>query len=181
MKSKITIFVLIFFCLAFLSSCASFSSVDTLYNEARVFAREGRLDFAFLSLKELLRQSPNYRHAAGVKFAIAEYHFSNSEFKAAIIALVDYLNHYPEDKFNIFAKGMLYKSISDVKLQESDKTQEIIKEIKKEFFASPVFFVFSEFKEKSVTSILGNSYLLKEYVDKIEIFQNDKLFLSVSP
>lgn|GEM_PF-550527 len=181
LKPRIVIFILIFSCLGVLTSCASFTSVDALYNDARHFAKEGRQDFAFLSLTELLREDSEYRYAAEAKFAIAEYYFLKSEFSMAIPELVDLLNSYPESKLSLFTKSILYKIISDVKWEKSDKTQALIKEIRNEFFASPVFFVFSEFKEKSITSLLGNTYLLKEYVDKIDIFQNDKLFLSVSP
>ena len=181
MKRKIVLLCLISLFAYFSSSCASFSAADRLYGKARQFAKEEQSYFAFMALSELIRDYPDYRFAREAKFAIAEYYFLEGNFNTALNRLVDFLHNYADNEFSIFAKSFLYKIITDVKWIEEEKAAQIAEEIKAEFFSKPAFFVFSEFKETSITSFLRNTYVLKEYVDKIDIFQNDKLFISVSP
>lgn len=169
----------------FLASCvsltASFSPADRLYLDAKQFGREGRGDFAFMSLSELIREYPEYKFIAEAKFSVGEYNFLSGNYNKAVKELVGFLKTYPNHKGSVFAKSFLYKIINDNKWINSEETGKIAQAIKEEFFSAPAFFVFSEFKEKSLQSLLGNSYSLKEYVDKIEIFANGKLLLSVSP
>ncbi len=169
----------------FLGSCvsltASFSPADRLYSEARQFSKEGRTDFVFLSLSELIREYPEYKFAAEAKFAIGEYYFLSGNYNKVVNELVGFLKTYPNHKASVFAKSFLYKIISDNKWSNTETSAKIVKAIKEDFFSSSAFFVFSEFKEKKLKSLLGNYYSLKEYVDKIEIFANGKLLLSVSP
>lgn len=180
MKSKISLYLLFFFLTLALSSCASFSNADRLYGQAREFAKEGRNDFAFLSLTELLRETPDYRFAAEAKFAIAEYYFLRGNYTKALRELADFLTSSPDNELAVLAKSFLYNIITDLKWVQGEAAEELVEQIKLQFFSNPVFFIFSEFKEKSITSLLGNNYLLKEYVDKIEIYKNGKLFFSVS-
>jgi outer membrane protein assembly factor BamD (BamD/ComL family) len=170
--------------LLLLNSCVSltgFTGPNKLYLEARQLVKEGRPDFAFLTLNELLRTYPDYVFAAEARFAIAEYYFLNRDYTRATGELVTLLTQYPDHKVSIFAKAFLYKMVTDPVWIENQTAAEVAKQIKEQFFANPAFFVFSEFKEKKLASLLGNHYLLKEYVDKIDIFANGKLLLSVSP
>lgn len=184
MKTKALLFT-ITFALLLASSCVSltgsFVPADKLYLDARQFIKEGRTDFAFLSLNELLRTYPQYKFAAEAKFAIAEYSFLQKNYNKAVSDLVSFLSTYPQHKAAVFAKAFLYTIVTDKVWLASDKADAVAGQIKEEFFASPAFFVFSEFKEKRLTSLLGNKYVLKEYVDKIDIFANGKLLLSVAP
>lgn len=171
---------LILLLIVILASCASFNSADRLYQDSKIFVREGKPDFAFMSFNELLRQSPDYRHAQEVKFAIAEYYYDRGDYKNSLREFVNFIKVYKTSKLTVFAKAFLYKIINDVEWMQSSDAVSVAQEIKKEFFSKPAFFVFSEFKEKKMVSLLSNKYILKEYVDKIDIFRNDKIFLSVS-
>ncbi|MEW6008531.1 MAG: hypothetical protein AB1629_02735 [Candidatus Omnitrophota bacterium] len=177
-------FIWLFSLVLFLGSCvsltANFSPADKLYFQAKQFAKEGKRDFVFLSLSELIREYPGYKFIAEARFAVGEYHFLSGNYNKAVNDLVGFLKNYPNHKGSVFAKSFLYKIINDNKWINSEEAGKIAKAIKEEFFSTPAFFVFSEFKEKSLKSLLGNSYSLKEYVDKIEIFANGKLLLSVS-
>ena len=181
MKLKSVKFLLTLFLIVSLASCATFSPADRLYKEARQFTKEGKPDFVFLSLSELLREDPDYRFASEAKFAIAEYHFLNGNYARAVQEWIIFLNSYPDSELKVFAKAMLYKIISDSRWQENEEAAEVKKEIQAQFFSKPAFFVFSEFKETDIVSLLGNHYVLRENVERIEILQNGKLFFSVSP
>ena len=184
MKTKVKLFAIII-ALILMSSCVSLTSsfipADKLYLQARQFVKEGRQDFAFLNLNELLRTYPQYRFAAEAKFALAEYSFLQRDYNKALSELVSFLNNYPQHKAAVFAKVFLYVIVTDKAWLTSEEATRVAQTIKEEFFANPAFFVFSEFKEKRFTSLLGNFYVLKEYVDKIDIFANGKPLLSVSP
>lgn len=178
MKTK---YLIIFTLILTLTSCANQSASGRLYHDAKVFAKEGRKDFAFLSLNEILRQNPNDRFAPEAIFGIAEYYYDTANYSQAVKEFAGLLKKYKSSKLGIFARAYLYKMISDVKWLQSKDAVELAEAIKKEFFSKSAFFVFSEFKEVKAVSVLSNKYVLKEYVDKIDIFRNDKLFLSVSP
>jgi outer membrane protein assembly factor BamD (BamD/ComL family) len=164
-----------------LTSCANLNVSGQLYQDARIYVKEGRRDFAFLSLNEILRQSPNDKLALQAKFGVAEYYYDIANYSQAVKEFKEFLKNYKSSKLSIFAKAYLYKMISDVEWLQSKDAVELAESIKKEFFSKSAFFVFSEFKEVKAVSVFSNKYVLKEYVDKIDIFRNDKLFLSVSP
>ena len=164
-----------------LTSCANIHVSGQLYQDARIYVKEGRKDFAFLSLNELLRQNPNERIASQARFGVAEYYYDIADYSQAVKEFEGFLKSYKSSKLSIFAKAYLYRMISDVKWLQNKDATELAESIKKEFFSKSAFFVFSEFKEVKAVSVFSNKYVLKEYVDKIDIFRNDKLFLSVSP
>jgi len=174
-------YLIIFILVLTLTSCANFNVSGQLYQDARVYVKEGRKDFAFLSLIEILRQSPNDRLALQAKFGVAEYYYDIADYSQSLKEFKEFLKSYKSSKLSVFAKAYLYRIISDVKWLQNKDTTELAESIKKEFFSKSAFFVFSEFKEAKAVSVLSNKYVLKEYVDKIDIFRNDKLFLSVSP
>jgi tetratricopeptide (TPR) repeat protein len=178
--SKTNLIIILSLIASLLSSCASFSASDKIYQDAIQFAKEGRRDFVFMSLNELLREDPNYRYAAKAKFSIAEYYFLNGNYRNAINEFSNLIRDYKDPKIIIFVKVFLYKIITDPKWAQDKEALVVGEQIKQEFFSRSAFFIFSEFKTTKLKSLLGNTYLLKEYVDKIEILQNDKIFFSVS-
>ena len=90
--------------------------------------------------------------------------------------LSEYIKDYPDDKTAIFAQALLYKIIL-----EGNQQPQLIEKMKENFFSKSLFLIFSKSKIKSYNSILNNTYEIADYVDKIEIFKNNGLFLKITP
>ncbi|MFH0876923.1 MAG: outer membrane protein assembly factor BamD [Candidatus Omnitrophota bacterium] len=175
----------VFFCvgLLMLGGCATLESRDR-YRESLLDIDEGRIDFAVLSLKTLLKDSPDSPYASTAAFALGEYYFDHSDYFNSLNILSNYILRYPKHKGLVFAKLIIYKIISSFR-DEKDLGQEeagMIKEIRKELFAQPLFLVFYDRKApRSYNSVFRNTYLVYDYVDKIKVYRNDKLFLELTP
>lgn len=178
MKISIGKSLVLLFLAFFNLSCATISTqhIDNQYFEALKEVKAGNIDFAFMLLKNYLRENPASIYGQQVKFAIAEYYLQLKNYREAIPALIEYIKDYPEDKSTLIARVLLYKAISDYN-QEPILT----KDIKERFFSKSLFLVFSESKMRSYESILNNVYKIIDYVDRVEIYKNDELFLKITP
>ena len=170
-KLEILAIILIFINL----SCIT-STSDTRYRDILKDVKSGNIDFAFLKLDNYLQEYPQSLHTPQIRFAICEYYFQSKSYRNAIYKLSDYIKDYPEDEVTIFAQMLLYKILS-----EYQKEPLLIERIKEDIFAKPVFLIFSDSKVKDYKSALNNVYRIVSYVDKIEVFRNNDLFLKVTP
>lgn len=176
----------VFFALSLFAylGCAHISeSGDRHYAAVRAI-RDGKEYFAIIHLKAILRDSPRSPYAPSAAFALGEYYYDNSDYFNAVKSLSDYVHSYPKDKGVVFAKLIIYKVISQAKQGEPTNEQEdaLIKEIRKELFFQPLFLIFYDRKfPRSYKSLFNNAYLVYDYVDKIKVFRNDKIFLELTP
>ena len=162
---------------AYISSMSASVSPETLnYQDALEDAKGGKSDFGLVKFDNYLKEYPNSPHKQGIKFAIIEYYLQINDYQDAILNLKQYIEEYPKDKSTVFAKALAYKAISEYGLN-----RELIEPIKEGFFSKSLFLIFSESKTKSYTSILGNTYKIVDYIDKIQFLKNNELFLEVSP
>lgn len=183
MRKKPFFFFLIFALLLILG-CATFSETGERYRASQQDIQEGQLYFAFVHLKAILKDDPKSPYAPTAAFALGEYYFDNTDYYNAIAKLSDYIRLYPKDKGVIFAKLLIYKALTTVKKEEDMGEQEaaLIKEIRKELFSQPLFLIFYDKKSpRSYKSLFNHSYLVYDYVDKIKVFRNDKIFLELLP
>lgn len=180
-KSIYTFFIL---CSFLHLGCAHFSESADRYNAAVVAIREGKDYFAIIHLKSIVRDDPVSPYAPNAAFVLGEYYFDNSDYFNAVKTLSDYIHSYPKDKGVVFAKLIIYKIITSSKPEEPSNEQEnaLIKEIRKELFSQPLFLIFYDKKlPRSYKSLFNNTYLVYDYVDKIKVFRNDKIFLELTP
>lgn len=154
-------------------SCSSIG-VNPHYQNAVREARLGNADFAFMELRSYLQESPESDRAQNARFAMAEYYFQNKDYRQAILELTDYVMRYPEGKNTVFAQALLYKIFL-----EYQSEPELLGKLKELFFSKSIVLIFSEAKTKRYKSILGNRYSIMEYVDKIDVFQNDTLLFEI--
>lgn len=168
---KFAVAILIFINL----SCIT-STQDSQYYDALKEAKSGNADFAFMKLNNYLRENPDSIHTQEIRFAIGEYYFQIKDYRDAIYKLTDYIKDYPKDESIIFAQAILYKILLEYK-----KEPQLIQNLKENFFSKSLFLIFSESKAKYYKSILNNTYKIVDYVDKIEIFKNNGLFLKITP
>jgi len=163
-------------------SCAIFKEDAAIYRDALNNVRLDNLDFAFMKFRELENNFPTSNYLAAVKFGMAEYLFLQGDYSNASSKLIEYIKEYSQSKAVVFAEAILYKILSEKMKGEDLKDTETIKGvIKKHYFSNSIFFIFSEYKTKSYYSVLGNRYRIYEYVDRIEVFKNNELFLKVTP
>ncbi len=176
--------VLILIFLSILSGCALMSPAAEQYREGMQDFREGRPYFAILNLKSIIKDDPKSLYAPQSAFAVGEYYYDNNDYFNALKTLSDYIHEYPKHKGVIFAKLIIYKILTDVKRQEvaGVKEEGLIKEIRKELFSQPLFLIFYDKKSpRSYKSLFKHSYFVYDYVDRIKVFRDDKIFLELSP
>ena len=156
-------------------SCAT-STGQNRYREITRDAKAGNIDFAFVKLNSYLKDFPDSIHVAQVRFALCEYYFQIKDYRSAIYKLRDYIIDFPEEEATIFAKLILYKILSEYK-----KEPALTEKIKESLFSKSLFLVFSESKIKKYKTLFNNTYKVLNYVDKIEVFKNNDLFLKITP
>lgn len=158
-----------------LISCACVPKED-LFLEAEAQAKAHKYDFAFILLGDYLKNNPGGRRGADARFALAEYYYLRKNYRPASVELTKYFQDYHDAPSAIFAKAMLYKI-----LQEKEEHIEITDKLKQDFFSRPLFLVFSQSHAASYVSALNNTYKIMDYVDKIEVYLNDEIFLEIRP
>jgi outer membrane protein assembly factor BamD (BamD/ComL family) len=183
MKKKTASFFVIVV-LGFCAGCATLSETADRYRQSVLDIQEGRPYFAAISLKAILKDDPQSPYAPAVAFALGEYYFDNTDYFNALKTFSDYIHSYPRHKGVVFARLIVYKIIMDYRKEEIWGQQQIalVNEIRKELFSQPLFLIFYDKKSpRSYKSMFHNSYLVYDYVDKIKVFRNDKVFLELSP
>jgi len=183
MKTKLLSLCLIILLLGPLG-CATLSETSDRYRSAVGAIENNQPYFAVVYLKSFLKDDPQSIYAPAATFALGEYYFDNSDYFNALTTLSDFIHRYPKDKGAVFAKLIIYKIITGFKKEEDagDQESELIKEIRKELFSQPLFLIFYDKKlPRPYKSLFKNSYLVYDYVDKMKVFRNDKIFLELSP
>jgi hypothetical protein len=166
------------------AGCATFSTTGEQYREGMQDYKEGRTYFAILIFKSLVKDDPRSPYAPQAAFAVGEYYFDNADYFNSLKSLSDYIHAYPKHKGAVFAKLIIYKILTSVNKEEALGVKEdaLVSEIRKELFSQPLFLIFYDKKApRSYKSLFKHSYLVYDYVDKIKVFRDDKIFLELSP
>ncbi|MGE5280187.1 MAG: outer membrane protein assembly factor BamD [Deltaproteobacteria bacterium] len=166
------------------AGCASFSETAERYRAAISAFDEGQTYFAIVHLRHVIEQDPTSPYAPQSMFALGEYYYDNADYFNSIKTLSLYIKRYPDDKGAVFAKLLIYKMITAFKSESalSEQEEALMKEIRKELFSQPLFFIFYDKKSpRSYKSLFHHAYLVYDYVDRIKVFRDDKLFLELSP
>lgn len=168
---------------ALVCGCAV-SETSERYRAATQSIRDGQTYFAIMHLRAIIKDDPSSPCAPTAMFALGEYYFDNGDHYNSIKTFSNFVRSYPKDKGAVFAKLIIYRIINEIKKDEEAPQQEseLIKEIRKELFSQPLFLIFYDKKTpRSYKTIFGHSYLVYDYVDKIKVFRDDKIFLELSP
>jgi len=67
------------------------------------------------------------------------------------------------------------------KIAEIKKEEESMLLLKNKIFSNPFILLFSEYKILEYESTMSNKYVIHYYLDKIEVFLNDKIFAQITP
>ena len=143
------------------------------YDEAISFIKNKQYDFALMNFRFVARNYPDSKYAADSIFGIGEYFYQEGNNNEASKYFSKYLKLYPESEGAIFARAYLLNI-----MQANDK--DVSEELEMEFFSEPLFLLFSEYKEFSYKSAFQNDFSIRYYIDMIEVYRNDKLFIKIT-
>jgi len=149
------------------------------YDSAIRYIKNKKPDFALLEFRSVIRDFPKSPLAQRSAFAIAEYCYDNKMYHDAIKGFAEYVKSYPGSKANVFAKAYILKIIEEIP-DPSFEEKNILEDIKKEFFSTPLFLLFKECKETSYKSPSRNKFKIRYYIDNIEVYRNDQLFIKIT-
>jgi len=184
MKNVASWLFLVLALVAGLAGCAAFSETAERYRAGISALEEGQTYFAVVHLRRLIEQDPASPYAPQSMFALGEYYYDNNDYFHSIKMLSSYVREHPKDKGVVFAKVLIYKMITTFRAETTLNEQEeaLMKEIRKELFSQPLFLIFYDKKSpRSYKSLFHHAYLVYDYVDRIKVFRDDKLFLELSP
>ncbi len=154
-------------------------SAEAQYREASQMVEEKKYDFAFLAFRSITRDFPKSKYASDALFAVGEYLYSQTANTESISNFSEYVRKYPNSDGTVFAKTYLLKIIEAAQ-KPTAVEKEIINNLEKEFFSKPLFLLFSQYKEVSYKSGFANSFAIRYYVDKIEVYKNGQIFYRIS-
>lgn len=150
------------------------------YDEVVRYIKLKQYDFALMELRSILRDFPETEYFQKSVFAIGEYSYDNKAYYDAIKNFTEYINNYPDSKGVIFAKAYLLRIIEDNK-NPTWEEKRVFEDIKKDFFSSPLFLLFSEYKEaSSYTSAFQHVFKIRYYIDNVEVYRDDELFITIA-
>jgi outer membrane protein assembly factor BamD (BamD/ComL family) len=162
--------------LCILSGTPGISHAQTdaeLYNNAKLAAKQGDRDFAFMQYHSLMRLSENSPYYHDALFAVGEYYFDMSNYYDAYRTFVEFVELYPRSEALPFAVVYLLKMEQNQQENESEDLE------KKVITFKQLSLLFSEYKEYLYTSPLGTKYKAVYFIDKVEIYINEVLFETV--
>lgn len=134
----------------------------------------------FMRLREIINDHPESPQAEDARFGIAEYFYYQKDYHDALIEFSRFIKKYPEGNAAIFAKIYLLKIYSDPR-HNVEIEKSLSMDIEKELYSRPLFLLFSEYEKKSYFSPLGNTYEVRSYTDRVEVYINDMVFYTVTP
>ena len=146
----------------------------TLYQQGLEAAREGKTDFAFMHFNKLLSYFVESEYLEQALFAVGEYYFSINNHKDAADCFNRLIIHYPQSKARPFAIAYLLKTAEE----QNNKDQAEI--LRKELISlQQLFLLFRDFQEIKYLSPLYNNYKALGFIDKLQIYINEKLFIEI--
>lgn len=134
----------------------------------------------FMKLRAIVNDYPESLQAEDARFGIAEYFYYQKDYHDALIEFSKFIKKYPEGNATIFAKIYLLKIYSDPR-HNVEIEKSLSMDIEKELYSRPLFLLFSEYEKKSYLSPLGNTYEVRSYTDRVEVYLNGMVFYTVTP
>ena len=147
--------------------------------EAARYGKEGRADFAFLELRELLREHPEGSHVPEVEFAMGEYYFLQNDLQEAQQAFLSSLSKIQFDSIpRLLCQIYLLKC--EEKKGGLKPVKRLLTQLKQELSSKKFFQAFDEKRARTWESPLGTLYTLNEFVNRLEILQNGQILYTVT-
>lgn len=177
----LNIFILLTFLLLFLPQDArSENTLQAGLSRAERYGEEGKRDFAFLELRDLLQRYPEGPHVPEVEFGLAEYHFLQGNFLEGKEAFLRCLSKIQHDSIpRVLSQVYLLKYQEKIS-GSSMLAKDLLAQLKQELSSQKFFEAFDDKRTRTWQSPLGNHYTLHEFVDHLEILQNGQPFYTIT-
>ena len=144
---------------------------STLYMQSLQWAKDGRVDFAYMGYRSILRDYPESQFKQHALFAEAEYAFFLTHYAKSAKLFNAFLKDSSDTRQALFALAYLLKIARD------NENTEIIDSLEKRIISlTPATLVFRDFKEYTFISPFDWKCKAKVYINKIEFYMEDKLF-----
>lgn len=168
-KCKKILIVFSFMLISFLA----YSQEDlSLYREGIKAARAGDVEFAFMNFRQLLTGFPKSQFTEKTLFSLGECYYLFSDYKSAYETFIRIIENNPQSETKIFILAYC------LEFARKDGKEELAKSIKKEIVTDrQLSLLFSDFKEHTFESI--RSYKAIYFIDKVEIYIDEELFIKV--
>ena len=158
----------------FLVPCVKASQADLEWKEAVRSAQQGEADFALMAFQTIIQIYPDSRYVLPAKFAEGEYYFLQNNLPLATQAFESFCAQYPKREEALIALAYLFK------IAQIQKDPNAIKDYHNRVASFHQFaFVFNENKSFTFLSGFGHKHKLVFYIDKVELYVDDKLFTKV--
>jgi outer membrane protein assembly factor BamD (BamD/ComL family) len=153
-----------------------FAGGDTeLYQQAQSSVRRGNVDFAYMQMRNILRDYPKSRYREQAMFGMGEYHYLIPQYKQAEAMFNQYLDNFSDSKGTLFALCLLHQiaEFESDAAKAADLKNRIIK-------YKQVSLIFREYQEYKFVSPLNRTYRAVFHIDRIDFFAGDKPLATIS-
>lgn len=160
----------------FLFSAKGYTGQDgVLYGQAVREVKLNRPDFAFMKFNAIVELFPNSKYFERALFAVGEYNFKTANYYDAALALRQFILKYPKSRAKLFALVYL------LEIYRKQKDQNSVIALEKEIVSFWQFsLLFRNCKIYKYKSPFSNVYKALYFIDKVEIYIDDKLLAKVS-
>ncbi|MFH1678410.1 MAG: tetratricopeptide repeat protein [Candidatus Omnitrophota bacterium] len=146
----------------------------SLYNKGVAIAKRGDTDVSFMYFNRLINDFPESKYLKEALFAAGEYRFSIGDYSNSGRMLSQLINNYPQAENKPFAMAYLIKINS-----AGGKKNEVEKLTKELAGVLQLSLVFRDFKELKYASPLSKNYKALYFINKVQIYIDDKLFAEI--
>jgi len=178
-------FIFIFILLTFLlplfpGRVSAEEAIKVKLIQAERYGKEGKPDFAFLELRDLLQRYPEGSHVAEVEFGLAEYLFLQRNFSEATGAFQRSLSKLNYDSIPRVLGQIYLLKCREKTSGRTDSSPELLAQLKQELSSQKFFEAFDDKRTQTWQSPLGNLYTLDEFVDHLEVLLNGQPFYTIT-
>jgi outer membrane protein assembly factor BamD (BamD/ComL family) len=168
-KYTLIILITLFFNALFFNPVFAGEDKD-LYSKGIECSRAKSVDFAFSYFDLIVRNYPDSKFFPDALFAVGEYYFLVNDTGPAAAAFNELISKYPGSGAVVFAFFYL------AQIAERQKNDNLAKDLETQIVkAKTNFLIFKDFKEYRYKSALSKKYKARYFIDRVEIFIDDKL------
>jgi hypothetical protein len=155
-------------------TCVKASEAGQEWKEAIGFAKQGENDFAFMDFQSVLDEFPQSRYCLPAEFAQAEYYFLQNNWPLASEEFESFYTQYPRHQEALIALAYLFQM---AKIQKHPEDMEKYRNEAASF--RQLTFIFNDKKFFNFLSGFQRRHKLVYYINKVELYVNDKLFTEI--
>jgi len=171
MRKKI--FITLLFTLLLLQPTYPQGDKDLYYRGLRA-AQRGQIYFSFMYFDIILKEFPESKFFEGALFAVGEYYLLASDYSDAKKKFMQFIERYPKSKATIFAFVYL------LKIAEVEGKENRVLDYKKNIVTfRQISLLFRDSQQINYESALSKNYKAIYFIDRVEIYIDEKSFTEI--